>query len=369
MKIMISTSDGNSLINFQGDLIKDMTRRGHEVVCTSVEPEAQMKDRISSLGANYYCIPYKKKGINLISSIKIMLNYITVYRLLKPDLCFLFMSKQVVLGGLASIYCHIKHIVVFVTSLDDMFYSAGIMQALIRFILKIPYKIAYKKSETVFFMNHDDYRKMMIWKLVNKKQSVVMNGSGVNMDFFEKKPMPKSDVVCMTARHLWSRGVREYRKAAEIVRNKYPEVRFLLVGGIDEKSGEISEKELDEAVEKGIIYYCGYSKDIRHYLEVCSIYVLPSYQEGNGRSIMEAEAIGRPIITTKAPGSQNTVIDGYNGFLIPPRDEAALADKIIMLLENQELKRNMAQNSYQLCCKKFDVKKINEILLKRMHLL
>lgn len=368
MRIVISASNGKSLINFRGSLIKEMLNRGHEVICTSVEPLEVMTDEISKLGAKYYCIPGNRTDINIFSNIRMILAYIRAYLILKPDLCFLYMSKPVVFGGIAAIICRIRHMVVFVTGLEIVFYSNGIRNIIIRSLLLVLFKFVHSKCDTVFFMSQDDYKKMLRWKLVKQNQAVLVNGSGVNMAQYSRKSMPETDTVCMTARLLWSKGIREYAQAAELVRKKYPQVSFFLVGGMDENPEAISKQELEAITKKGYVTYCGYNEDVRPYLEQCSIFVLPSYHEGNGRSIVEAEAVGRPIITTTAPGCCETVIDGYNGFLIPPKDAKTLADRIILLLENKQVKMNMAEYSYQLCCDKYDVRLINRIFIDVMKL-
>lgn len=366
MRIVISASNGMSLINFRGELIKEWVKRGHEVVCTSIESEQEMRSKIELLGAKYYCVSGTRTGLNICSGLKMIRDYIDAYRFLKPDLCFLYMGKPIAFGGLAAILCGIKRIVVFVTGLEMAFYSPGIKNIIIRTILKILFRIVHKYSELVFFMNQDDYNNMLRWNLVTSKQAVIVNGSGVDLNHFSRKPMPDSDVVCMVARLVWSKGVREYIEAATIVRQQYPDVRFLLVGGLDESQEAITESELQEVVQKGIVEYCGFAADVRPYLEACTIFVLPSYHEGNGRSIVEAEATGRPIITTLAPGCRETVIDGYNGFLIPPKDGKALAAKICYLLNNRELLMQMADNSYTYCLEKYDVKKVNKVFLEKM---
>lgn len=363
MKILISASYGQSLINFRGDLIKAMVKQGHEVICTSVEPEEVMAEQIKQLGALYYRIPGSRTGTGLLENVRTFYHYLIACHLLKPDLCFLYMSKPITLGGLSAILTGVKRIVVFVTGLEVAFYSPGLKNHLVRLVLKTTYRFVHSKSEAVFFMNPDDYKIMLKWRLVRKEQSHLVNGSGVNMEYFTKEELPKEKVICMTARLVWSKGIREYFEAAEIVKSRYPNVRFLLVGGLDENPEALKKKDLEDVVNRGIIEYCGYAADVRFYLKQCSIFVLPSYHEGNGRSIVEAMATGRPIITTMAPGCKETVIEGYNGFLIPIKDGKALANKISLLLEHPELRIKMAENSYRLCREKYEVNKINETFI------
>lgn len=367
MRIVISASYGHSLINFRGELIKDLVKRGHEVICTSVEAESEMKDSINRLGAQYYCIPGTRTGTGIVSNIMMLFYYIKTYWMLKPDICFLYMSKPIAYGGLAAILCNIRHVMVFVTGLEVAFYSRGFQNLLVRSILFFMYKIVHLKSDYVFFMNPDDYNKMHKWHLVGDEKAILVNGSGVNMRHFAKKDLPETDMVCMTARLVWSKGIREYIEAADMVKKQYPNVKFLLVGGLDENPEALLKQELDDVIGKGIIEHIGFVHDVRPFLEKCSIFVLPSYHEGNGRSIVEAEAVGRPVITTDAPGCRETVINGYNGFLVPVRDSKALAEKIILLLQNSDLKKTMAENSYILCQERFDVKQINKVFIEKMN--
>lgn len=368
MKILICASHGGTLTNFRGDLIKEMVAKGHEVICTSVEPASVMEDEIQSFGAKYYSISGTRTGINFIQNLRELWAYQVAFYKLKPDICFLYMSKPIAYGGIAAILNRIKHINVFVTGLEIVFYSEGIKNKMVRFILKTFYRGIHKKCENIFFMNRDDFNKMKQFHLIEEDKAVFVNGSGVNTEIFKKEEMAAEDRVCMTARLVYSKGIREYAQAAKIIRSRFKEVEFLLVGAMDENPEAIKEEELKEILKEGNIKYCGFAKDVRPYLKACTIFVLPSYHEGNGRSIVEAEALGRPIITTDAPGCRDTVIPGYNGFLIPVRNSEALAEKIELLLLNKELKFSMAENSYKLCRERFDVKKINKIILEKMKL-
>lgn len=241
MRIVISASNGVSLLNFRGELIKEWTKRGYEVICTSIEPKEEMEESIKRLGAKYYCIPGDRTGTNIFSGLKMIKDYVELYKELKPDLCFLYMSKPIAFGGLAAIKCKIERIVVFVTGLEIAFYSPGIKNEIVRFILKTIFRKVHNASELVFFMNSDDYKKMLDWNMVTKEQSVIVNGSGVDMTYFKKTPMPSKDAVCMTARLVWSKGIREYIEAAKIVKEKYPEIKFILVGGLDENPESLSK--------------------------------------------------------------------------------------------------------------------------------
>ena len=172
----------------------------------------------------------------------------------------------------------------------------------------------------------------------------------------------------MTARLLWSKGIREYLSAIPIVKAAYPQARFMLVGGLDHNDESLSQAELDSAITDGFIEYLGFADDVRPYLERCSVYVLPSYHEGVPRSVLEAMAVGRAIITTNAPGCRDTVADGQNGYLVPIGDAKTLAAHMITLARNPALRRSMGQSSRNRCAQIFEVNKINHITNHKMGL-
>lgn len=368
MRILICASYGYSLTNFRGDLIKEIVSKGHEVICTSIEPIEMMEEEIKALGASYYCIPGSRTGTGILKNIKELMAYIKAFKHLKPDCCFLYMSKPIIYGGIAAILSKVANIFVFVTGLEVVFYSNGLKNRLIRKFLKVSYGFIHDKAKKVFFMNQDDLSQMEKWHIVKKEKAVLVNGSGVNLEKFKKEAMPSRDKICMTARLVKSKGIKEYVDAAKLVKEKHPEIEFLLVGDLDENPEALSREELAEIINEGNIKYMGFRENVKPYLKECSIFVLPSYHEGNGRSIVEAEAMGRPIITTDAPGCKDTVIPGFNGFLVPTKNSKAIAEKIEVLLSNPKLKSNMAENSYILCKERFDVKNINTVILDNMNL-
>ena len=368
MKIIIAASYGPSLINFRGELIKEMVQRGHLVTCISVEPKEKMEEPLAALGAFYESVGGSRTGTGFVENLVIFFCYLKLFWTLKPDLCFFYMAKPIVFGGSAAILLGIKKIYPFITGLETPFYSKDKKDILIRGLLCSFYKFVIHFSKACFFMNRDDMERLKKRRIISDKKAVLVNGSGVNMEHFTRFPLPEEPRVCMTARLVEGKGIREYFEAASRLKKKYPEVPFLLVGGFDEHKEGIKEEELVLMLKKGAVSYYGYAEDVRPYLEHCSIFVLPSYHEGNGRSIVEAMAAGRAIVTTSAPGCKDTVMEGYNGFLVPPKDSKALADKLEILIQNKALRESMGNASYQLCREKFEVNIINNTLLRTMGL-
>jgi glycosyltransferase involved in cell wall biosynthesis len=368
MKIIIAASYGPSLLNFRKDLIKEMIKKGHSVTCISVEPKEMLEEPLAALGASYESVGGSRTGLGFLENLAIFFCYLKLLFRLKPDLCFFYMPKPIVFGGTAAIILGIKRIYPFITGLETPFYSKAKKDIFIRVLLCVFYKFVIHFSKACFFMNQDDINRMRKLKVIRKEKAVLVNGSGVNMEHFTRLPLPEEPRICMTARLVEGKGVREYFEAALLLKNKYPEVPFLLVGGFDEHKEGIKEEELDALLKEGAVDYYGYAEDVRPYLEYCSIFVLPSYHEGNGRSIVEAMAAGRAIVTTNVPGCRDTVMEGYNGFLVPPRDGRALAEKLEVLIQNKKLRESMGKSSYLLCREKFEVNKINNTLLQTMGL-
>ncbi len=152
------------------------------------------------------------------------------------------------------------------------------------------------------------------------------------------------------------------------MKDEYPRARFLLVGPVDTNPGAIPEAEVRSWVEEGILEWIPWTEDVRPYLRETSVYVLPSYREGVPRSTQEAMAMARPVITTDAPGCRETVVDGLNGFLVPPGDAEALARAMLHFIENPGLIVSMGEASRRLAEERFDAYKVAERMLRELGL-
>lgn len=369
MRIVIVASSTESLVKFRGHLIKEWIKRGNEVCCISIECATDVQEMLNQLGnVSYYQVAGSRTGTSIVEGFQMIQRYKKTFQQIRPDACFLYMSKPIAFGGIAALLCQIPHIYIFQTGLDIPFYSKGIKNFIIRQVLKLLYGYVQRRAEAVIFMCHEDEKKMLKWGLVKEKQTFYVDGSGVDMDKFSKQVLPEEPIVLMVARLVWSKGVREYIEAARTVKQQYPKTRFLLVGGLDENSEALNKEELNQIVHEGVVEYLGYQNDVRPFLKMCSIFVLPSYHEGKGTAILEAQAIGRPIITTTAPGCSETVIEGYNGMLVPPKDSEALANAIIHLVVDKNLRQKMANNAYDFCSRTFDSRMICEKICKIMRL-
>ncbi|WP_431777431.1 glycosyltransferase [Ottowia caeni] len=195
----------------------------------------------------------------------------------------------------------------------------------------------------------------------------MVNGSGVDVSAFSVVPLPEARIqFLLIARLLGAKGVREYAQAAKLVRAHHPASRFVLVGFIDDNPDSISQSELDSWVADGTLEFLGQLSDVRPAIAASSVYVLPSYREGTPRTVLEAMAMGRAIITTDTPGCRETVLDGDNGYLVPVKSVDALVQAMSRFVEDPGLAARMGARSRQLAEDKYDVHKVNSVMLREM---
>ncbi len=362
MNIVILASYAKSLVNFRGDLIKDMIAAGHRV--TAIAPENDCIDDIRSLGANFIQVQFNRTGVNPFKDINFIRKLKKVLISINPDIFLGYTIKPVVYGSIAAKMAGIENRYSMITGLGSNFIGTGLKSSLFKTISKILYKKALNKCHKVIFQNEDDMNDFVRMGIVDKANCYIVNGSGVNMEYFCKKPLPGKPIFLMIARLLRDKGVFEYLKAAEIIKKKHPQVDLHLVGSFDSNPTSLKEEDLREYIDNDIVIFNGSTNDVRPYMEMCSIYVLPSYREGTPRTVLEAMAMGRPVITSDAPGCRQTVIDNKTGFLVPPGDSKTLSEKMLWMINNPIARNRMGEAGYAYCIEKYNVDIINGEMLR-----
>ena len=366
MKFILISPKNRTAYNFRGDLIKKIIASGYEVVVTG--PNRDNVEKIEELGARFVEIPMNKNGVNPLNDLKYLSALKKLFKTEKPDVTLGYTSKPVIYGSIAAKMAKVKHIAAMVTGAGYAFTAKTSKAKLIKAIMSMLYKKAFKSADVVIFQNTDDKEQFITEKLVKEEKCVIVNGSGVNTEKFAVAPFPEQMTFFMLSRVMNSKGIREYLRACEIVKEKHPEVRLMLLGACEGIQDSISPEALKEYVDRGIIEHFGETDTVADYYKQCSVYVLPSYREGTPRTVLEAMAMGRPIITTDAPGCRETVIDGKTGFLVPIMDAEAVAEKMCIFLENPELIETMGKESLSYCKEKFDVNKVNEDMCKYLEI-
>jgi glycosyltransferase involved in cell wall biosynthesis len=365
---MIAASFAFSLLIFRGDLIKELTRRGHEVVTIAPEKAKEYKKRLMRLGASYIQVNIQRTGINPIKDIISFFKIMNTVRQEKPDVFLAYTAKPVIYGCLAAKLIKTQYVYALITGLGSIFNNNDPKSLFIRLIMRIQYKISLGRCTNVFFQNPDDLNSFIELRILRNNKGVVVNGSGVNLNYFKSHKFLSGNNFLFVGRLLKDKGIIEYIKAAKIVRSKFKNANFMIIGPFGTNPLAISKNELKDLMRGEMFNHIEWIDDIRPYYRKCFVYVLPSYHEGTPRSVLEAMATARPIITTDAPGCRETVIDSVNGFLVPVKNVKVLAEKMMWMLENKEEAKRMGEESLRICKEKYDVEKVNNKILDVMNL-
>ncbi|MDC0534205.1 glycosyltransferase family 4 protein [Francisellaceae bacterium] len=371
MNIVILASYAPSILNFRKELVLSLKKYGKVTTLVPYESE-DMKHQIQSLGVDYQEIPLSRRGLNPLKDIKLLKFLVRFHKKNQTDLVIGYTVKPVIYGSIAAKIAKVPSIYSIITGLGFAFIDkSSLKQKLIQKLIQKLYKNTLKYNQTVFFQNPDDLNLFRQLKILPKTAATqLINGSGVNLDYFEyKKDICLAPIrFLMIARIMQDKGVVEFIQAAKQVKQDYGNVEFHLVGFMDESNHHI-EQLINQCVEKKIINFHGELQDVRSILAQCSVYVLPSYREGTPRSVLEAMSTGRAIITTDAPGCRETVQEGHNGYLVPIKYANHLAEAMIKLIETPDKIIEMGKNSRQLVEEKYDVHKVNQVILKTIGLL
>lgn len=364
MKLVVFGSLAGSLVNFRGALIAEAVRRGHNVVACAPGASREIVERLQGMGARYKDIPLQRTGLNPVEDIYTLARLRDFFRKTQPDVLLGYTIKPVIYGSLAGKGAGIPKICSMITGLGYAYGQHDWKARIVHRIVERLYRVSLKHNHRVFFQNPDDLKLFADQGFVDQQQCVLVNGSGVDLQHFEPRPLPSDISFLLIARLIRAKGIGEYAEAAGILKRKYKNVSFRIVGGIDRRNpAAIMPDQLGKWMEGGSIEYCGEMADVREAISASSVYVLPSYREGTPRTVLEAMSMGRPIITTDVPGCRETVCEGLNGFLVPPRNAAALAGAMETFILNPEYVSKMGENSRKIAIEKYDVHKVNSTIL------
>lgn len=369
MKIAILSSHTTSLFWFRLDLMKDLIQLGHCVTAFGPEPEPEWKMKFRNFGINYNQIPVARNGINPLTDLNTLVALYRIIKREKPDVVFSYHSKTIVYGNIAGFLNRVPEIYSLFSGLGSIFRGNGIKNKVLRVIMKIQYFIACAIADRVFFQNPDDQNVFIKCRLVSKEKCNVINGSGVNIEHFKPVNFPSQPAFLYIGRLIRDKGVMEYLNACRKVKKRHPEIRCMLVGPYDSNPSALKKKDIYPFIEDGSIEFFGEQPDVRPFLGQCSVYVLPSYHEGTPKTVLEAMAMERPIITTNTVGCKETVKEGINGFLVPLKNSQAVAEKMEWFIMHPAAIKKMGSESLTACRKKYDVKKVNKEMLAKMKLL
>jgi glycosyltransferase involved in cell wall biosynthesis len=356
-KIIISANSAWNVVNFRKGIVLELINHGFEVVVVS--PKDEYVDKLCDLGCQHININVDNKGINPINDLYLTFQYLKIFYQVDPNVILTYTVKPNIYGSLAAYILSIP-IVNNISGLGTAFIRGGLLGRIVNFL----YKISLRKSECVFFQNHDDENLFLKKNLVTKGQVSVLPGSGVNLEYYQptKSNIVNKDqdefVFLLIARLIWDKGIQEYVDAARFVKKYNPKARFQILGFLDvDNQTAVSHSEIDLWVAEGIVEYIGVTEDVRPHINSSDCVVLPSYREGVPKTLLEAAAMGKSIITTEVEGCKDVVDDGVNGYLCNVRDYNDLAEKMqTMLTMNSKDIEQMGLNGRKKMEQEFDEK-------------
>lgn len=322
----------------------------------------QLKD-IEAAGLKTINLPMSRSGMNIMEELK-TLNFLRkLYAKEKPDVIHHVGMKTILWGTLSARFAKVKGVVNAISGLGGFFAedNTSIMAKIVPMVLRFSHD---RKNLLCIFQNDEDKGLYVKNKIIKEKQARYIKGSGVDLKEFCYTPEPTEGKirVILTARMIVEKGIFLLTEAAEKLRSKYEDkVEFLLVGGIDDHPGAITKEQLDAACDRKYIKWLGYRKDVKELLQKSHIVAFPSYyMEGLPKSLIEATAIGRPIITTNSIGCKDVVDDGVNGYLIPTKNVDALVEKLKVLIDNKDLRQKMGEAARKKAEKEFSLDMVIE---------
>ena len=365
------------LHRFKGGLLKALSEAGHTVY--AIAPTGDSVEAIESTGATFIDWPLVRKGANPLRELQSLMALRSIYKRIGPDLVHHFTAKPRVYGAFAARFAGVPVVVASVNGLGYVYTGRNLNSSLVRPVSTLLNRLAFGISEAVLFQNHDDAKFFEDTRMVpNKKIRHIPGGSGVDTALFSPDAVDAAEsgrlrgsldipadtsVIIMIGRMLTHKGVREYVECARVVAGNR-DARFLLVGPTDTGNpASIPQETLVEWGERGWVRYLGERSDIRELMAMADIVALPSYREGFPRVLLEAAAMGKPMVTTDTPGCRDVVTDGVNGLLVPVGDAVALASAVEKLLASSDLREQMGKAARLKAVDEFDERKVTQDII------
>jgi len=363
-KILIIVNHPRNILIYRTNLIASFEGAGYSVItCAANNDKVAFELRKKNI--RFVPIYMQSGGISPIRDVIFLFKLYKFIKRERPDMVMNYTIKPNIYGSIAARLAGIKNIYSVMTGLGYVFTGGGFKRKAIRFLANKLYKKALGYNKKVFFQNNDDLFLFVNNKIVDEKKVVLLNGSGVDVQRFLPAGFPEKQSFLLITRMLKDKGVIEYVRAARIIKAKYPEVKFKLLGGWkkDLNPTAIKKSVIDQWKSEGVVDFLEETDDVRPIIGSTSVYVLPSYREGTPKSILEAMAMGRPIITTDVPGCRQTVQHGKNGYLVPAKNVTQLVEAMEKFILQPGLVEKMGQVSRKIAEENYDVHKVNSVIL------
>lgn len=369
MKVVLIGTVSSSIFGFRKLLLQSLAQAGHEVYIFTTDLTSDLQRRAKeelNVSAQKYSLV--RTGMNPITDVKNAWHLFRRLKELQPDLVFCYFSKPVIWGAIAANLAGVKHRYGMLEGLgyyftDDPNGNSG-KKWLIRRVQVALFRLALPYLSGLVVLNRDDKQDLIENYRIRQNNVMVLGGIGLDLnEYAYSVPDTNKARFIFIGRLLAEKGINEYLKAAELVKWRHPQAEFVVLGNPDPGNpGSVDEVYLNTLVNSGVVIYPGSVSNVADWLAGSSVFVLPSYREGVPRSTQEAMAVGRPVITTDVPGCRDTIIDGENGFKVPPHNSEAVAAAMEEFIKQPELIHSMGRRSRELAEQKFNAEEVNQRL-------
>ena len=358
-----------SMLNFREPLIRDVIARGHEVFAFAPDFDETHKEALRALGAAPMDHGLQRTGMNPVRDAAGVADLVGKLKSIRPDVALGYSIKPATYGMLAAWLAGVPRRFAMIEGLGHVFIEhPSLKTRALRAGVSLLYRIALGRTGWIFFLNPDDKADFERLRLVEAKKAEVIGGIGVDLTAWASTPPVTEPMTFLfIGRLLCEKGIVELIEAIRRVKAVRPEVQLVLLGDVDSNPSSLRREEVEAWVTEGLVTWPGHV-EVAQWIASSSVFVLPSYREGVPRSTQEAMAMARPVITTDVPGCRETVTDGRNGFMVPVRDAAALAEAMLRFVERPDLVAPMGAESRRMAEERFDVTKVNARLIEAMGL-
>lgn len=370
---MIVNTDG-ALYVFRKPIINKLISLGHEV--TSISSESRYFSRLKEIGVKPVALDFARHSVSPFKNLCLLIDLYRFIRDIRPDIIHNFTHKPAIYGTVAARLAGVSEVFITVTGLGTLFMREDIKTRFLRWLLLVQYRVASRYATKVFFQNPDDMDYFISRKVIDAKRAILTNGSGIDLDEYTYPTMDEVThaklclgnelgidlsrriVVLFPARGVREKGFFEFYKVAKMVNGLVPNgYIFVHLGQIDlDASTQITRAGIEKLAEECGVFYLGFKDKIKDYMTASDVVVLPSYREGTPRSLIEALALGKVVVTTDVPGCRETVIDGWNGYLCNIGDERSLTAKLLAIDKSFIDRAAILSRSY--CVNKYDVRSL-----------
>jgi glycosyltransferase involved in cell wall biosynthesis len=353
MKVAIVLNTSWNIYNFRKGLVESFLEKDMEVF--TIAPVDKFTPKLTEMGCKHLPVKMDSRGANPIKDFLLIIELLSIYRKIKPDVILHFTIKPNIYGTIAAGLLGIP-VINNVCGLGTMFLKDNLVS---RIAITL-YRIAFRIPRKIFFQNTDDRELFLKKQIAKKSVTDLLPGSGIDLNEFFPDRSPKNEhfTFLLISRLIYDKGILEFVDAINKLKEQGIDAKFQVLGAVDEKHKRgIPRHIVDDWIEKDVIEYLGTTEDVKYFIRQADCVVLPSYREGTPKTLLEAASMGIPIVATDVPGCRNVVEDGYNGFLCNVKDSKDLADKMhkIWSLDTEE-REVLGNNSRKKVEEQFDIK-------------